>query len=875
MGLHRKTVLAAALAIAVSGPGLLLAQTGTVESIEVQGLVRMTNEAFAHAFGIRKGETYDPARIQTQFRRLWDLGVFEDITIEAEDAPGGGKALIVKVKEKQILSSVTYEENKVLTRTAIEDGLKERKVRLELGKPIDRKAVFAAAQTIRDLLGQKGYLDPVVKPRFDDATTETSVSVSFAIRPGAKTRIRDIDFVGNTVYSDRQLVRQLKLTKEWHWWWPFSSKSLYHPAKWDQDTGAVRDAYLNAGYLDVEIRPPVVEVRELVKEPKKKKREKKSRDEAEPRAAPEARPAPEAAAETADRSPRERRKEAEKARKRAERARKRAEKELAKSEPKIRRWAHLIVEVVEGPKYTAGELRISGNKVIEESAIRPLVALKEGDLFNKGLLDASVKGIQSAYQNRGHAYATVRHEIERRPGETVADFKIVINEDKPYYVSRIEFTGNTSTQDRVLRREFQIAEGDLFSRRLLDISVAKVNQLGYYEAKQEDVVIEPAEGTDKVRITVPGEEKGRNEIQIGGGYSGIDGAFFTGFYSTRNLLGRGQVLSISAQLGGRANRYVLSFQEPWFLGRPVLFGASLFRRDVDFGRSQRSSSEGGSIAVGRRVGVFSQASLRYDFQDVSSTGFTFDGREARNTIQSLTPSFVHNKIDNPYRPTRGWSLGLDGEIAGGPLGGDTNFLRPRLTTTSFFRPFKRGFLGLHVEAGWIRPWQGGSSDNTANVEGLPRFERFWLGGDTLGPRIFETRSVTPLRYVRLDEFGRIVETAKDPRGRPSSDFDRNGDGIVNRLDLVDVGGNRFLLFQGEYVIPVAGPFEVALFLDVANVLFEDETFGTDELRASAGIEARFYVPVFPVPLRLIYGVPLRKLPEDRTSGFTFSIGRSF
>jgi outer membrane protein insertion porin family len=852
-------VAAAIVAVLLATRGDLRAQTGTIEDIQVVGLVRMTDEAFARAFGIQEGDPYDVRRVQAQFRRLWDLGIFEDLSIESEDGPGGGKVLIVKVKERQILSSVTYEDNKVLTRTAIEDGLKERKVSLELGKPLDRKDIFDAAQTIRDLLGAKGYLDPVVRTRLE-ASTQTSVGVHFLIRPGAKTKIKEIEFVGNGVFSDRQLRGAMKLTKPYRWYWPFSSKALYYPAKWDADAGGLTDLYKNLGYLDVEMRPPVVEIREKAKSGNAANPVPEVQD-----SPPAEDPEPVPPAEPLS-------KKEEKARKKAE---KKAAKEAEKKEPKVKRWATLTVEVVEGPQYRVGDVTVSGNKVFDEDQILARVFLRKGQVFNKSLLDSSIKQIQLGYENRGHAYATVREETTRREGETVADVRLIVTEDKPYFVSRIEFTGNTSTQDRVLRREFQIAEGDLFNRSLLDISLAKVTQLGYFETKKENLIIEPVEGTDRVEITVPGAEKGRNEIQIGGGYSGVDGAFFTGFYSTRNLLGRGQILSVSLQLGGRANRYVLSFQEPWFLGRPYLFGASIFKRDVDYGANQRSTSEGAGLALGRRVGIFGSVGVRYDLQRVRSTGFTFDGSEAENRIASLTPTYSWNTINDPYRPTRGWSLGADLTIAGGPLRGDTNYLRPRLLYTGYYRAFGRGFVGLHGELGYIRPWQGGSADNTANVEGIPRFDRFWLGGDTQGPRIFETRSVTPLRYIKLDEYGRIVDTTADPTGRPASDFDRNGDGLVNRADLVDVGGNRYALLQAEYVFPVAGPFELAVFVDAANVLFEDDSFGFDELRASAGIEARFYIPVFPVPLRLIYGVPLRDLPEDRSSGFTFSIGRSF
>ena len=851
-------------------------QSGTIEGVEVLGLVRMTTEAFHHAFGIRAGDPYDVNRIRAQYRHLWSLGLFDDIKILAEDGANGGKVLVVRVKERRTLNAVTYEDNKVLTRTTIEDRFKEKKISLDIGKPINLRSIFDAENTIRDLLGEKGYLDAVVRHKVDEPTT-ASVAVTFQIRPGAKTRIRKIVFVGNKVYKSKTLMKQLKLTRAWQWYWPLSSKSLYHPAKWDQDSGGIRDLYQNNGYLDVDIRPPVVELREV--------RRKQKPDKAKPAAAGEGEKTPPTESAQENQAPSKAgkpeseaaiRRRLEKERLRQERAKTKADKAARRAEDTVkRRWAYLTVRIDEGPQDHTGEVTPSGNTVFSDKVILSSMRLNKGSVLNSGLLDNAVKAIQRGYQDRGYAYATARREIQRHENEPVADVRIVVNEDKPYYISRIEFAGNTQTQDRVLRREFGLHEGDLYSASLLDLSVRKVNQLGYFEAKREDVVVEPIEGEGRVKITVPGEEKGRNEIQVGGGYSGLEGAFFQGLYSTRNFLGRGQILSASLQVGGRQNLYQLSFVEPWFLGKPYTFGVNLYKRITDYGSNLRSSGQGGGVVFGRQLGWFDSFQVRYDFQRASSQGFSLTGTTATYQISSVSPSYVHNTINDPYRPTRGFSVGADSEIAGGPLGGDTYFLRPRVNYTGYIPALRKSFIALHAEGGLIRSWRGGSTESSANVEGIPRLQRFFLGGEIFGPRIFETRSVSPLRYVRIDTLGRILETTTDPRGRPASDFDRNGDGLVDRRDLVEMGGDRYWLVQAEYVFAFNSPVELAFFVDAADSLFEDQSWGFHDMRASAGVELRFYLPVFPVPLRLIYGVPLRKLPEDRTTGFTFSIGRSF
>ena len=866
-----KTAIAAVwIAFAVS---LAHGQSETVESVQVQGLVRMTNEAFAHAFGIRAGDPYDAARVKTAYRRLWALGIFDDITVEVEAGPQGGRVLIVKVKERPSLVSVSYQDNKVLTRTAIEEGFKDKKIALDIGKPVNLKAIADAESELRVMLGQKGYLDPVVGHTID-TPTQSTVAVVFKINPGGKTRIRKITFVGNKVYKSKVLLKQLQLTAPYHWYTFWSQKSLYHPAKWDLDSSHIRDLYLNGGYLDVDLRPPVVDLKEI-----------RHGKPVNPPPAPEAPATPPPPAP----APQDPKTMTAKQRLKLDKAQMQAEMGEAKSAPTATKWAFLTVPIVEGSQYKLGTTSVTGSTVFSEREVLADVFIKPGWVVNSSLLDLGVKRMQRRYEDKGYAYATVRREIDRHPEEKLADVRFIVNEDKPYYVGRIEFSGNTSTQDKVLRREFRLNEVDLFSRSALDLSVGKVNQLGYYEVKPEDVNLQPVEGTNKVQINVAGEEKGRNEIQIGGGYSGTDGAFFTGLYATKNFLGRGQVLSLQLQLGGRRNLYQIAFQEPWFLNRPYTLGFSIFRGNQDYGVAQRSESRGFGVMLGRQIGYFQSVQIRYDFQRVQSNGLapqvgfaTIPGTQtqltavvATNTISKITPSWFRNSINNPYRPSAGWSLLADMEIAGGPLGGDTSYLKPRLVGTKYVHAWKRTFFALHGEIGQIKTWANGSVPSAANVNGVPRFSRFWLGGESYGPRVFQTRDVSPLRYVRLNSAGEVIEATSDPSGRPVREFDLNGDGLLNQGDLVALGGDRYWLAMAEYTIPFNSPVELSFFLDTGNSLYEDTPWGLADYRASAGIELRFFLPVFPVPLRLIYGWPIRKLPEDRTSAFAFSIGRSF
>jgi outer membrane protein assembly factor BamA len=211
------------------------------------------------------------------------------------------------------------------------------------------------------------------------------------------------------------------------------------------------------------------------------------------------------------------------------------------------------------------------------------------------------------------------------------------------------------------------------------------------------------------------------------------------------------------------------------------------------------------------------------------------------------------------------------QLAGGSLGGNTSFIKPLLNFTTYRKAFGRSFVALHVEGGMILEFGNeGPVSTTSDIEGVPRFQRFWLGGDTLGPRIFETRTITPRRFVKVVD-GVIVEVTGDITGQPPTDF-INANGVPVPIE---VGGDRMYLVQTEYVVPLNEQADIAFFVDVGDALFEDTSLDLTTTRVAAGVELRFNLPIFPVPLRLIYGVPVRELEGDRTSSFTFSIGRSF
>lgn len=841
----------------------------TIHAIEVRGNERMSADAVRFDLDIRRGDPWDPARIRREFRRAWDRGYFSDLRFFKRCEPEGA-VLVVEIEERRRIVSVEYEDVSGVNRQQIEDFYKEQDFVLRIGTPLNRRKLFRAESMIRQLLGQKGYLDAEVEAEITEVG-QSAAEVFFSIDPGGKTKIRELNFVGNEEFSDGELRGELELIGEWRWWWPFGRKTLYHPMKYQQDINNVLSYYRDHGFLDVDVKPPVVEVKSV----DDKREEERSDGRDDDASAPTAEPGPEEAGSDAAPARAGDPPGSSTGQDRAAGGDEQQGEEVAEEEEEEddeeRKWVYITIPIEEGPRYELGEVRIEGNTLFEDELLRLLIPLGSGSVLSDQALEQGLESIRQLYGQRGYIYAVASRRFERREGEqAVADVVIEIDEDQAYRLGRLEFHGNTSTHDVVLRREMNVHEGEILNKAQLDRSVQKLQNLGFWLPSEEPALTPDVEQAE-VDVDIYGEEQSRNEIQVGGGYSDLEGGFFLGSFRTQNFLGRGETLNLYAQVGGQSNRAQISFVEPWFMGEPYTFGFTLSRQSLDFGRVRdatgalenlNQTSTGGSLLVGRRIGDFSRFQVRYQYQSITADTLdlsaTFASTETR--LASIIPSFRLNRVNNPLRPTRGYKLDLFTEIAADWLGGDVSFVKPRLEG-SLFLPFgSRLFLALHGEVGWIEQF-GDVVRRPGFVAGVPRFERFFLGGDRLGPRGFETRSLAPFRFiVPVDENG---NARVDP-----------GTGIVTPVPAF-VGGSKFGLVQIELGIPIGKTATFAGFFDAGGVYDNGADWDHRQLRLSTGLEFRVFLPVFQAPIRLIYAWPLKEQPGDQTSRFTFSIGLPF
>lgn len=783
-------LLAAGLA-ATESVGLAQATTKIVRVL-VEGNQRISDEAVIHLMTVKEGDPYDEAQLREEFKRIWARGLFKDLSIETRDMDGG-VAVIVHVEEKEIVNSLKYEESKIVGETQIEDALKNRNCQIAIGEPVDYDVLKRAEEAIKQLLNQKGYLDAEVRGETRDMSPG-SVEVSFTIDEGAKTRIKSITFVGNTVFSSRTLKKALKNTKEHGLFTRFGQKDIYHPLKLDTDLRAVEEMYGNIGYIDLDLPPAQVT---LVEEKKSEK------------------------------------------------------------EGKSRKWVAIEQKLIEGRQYRVGEVKITGHSVFPEQELAPLVPFRKGDVLSEAKIKQGLALIDAKYGGQGYFYVSSNRLIDRHP-EGTADITIKISEDKQYYLDRLEFSGNLTTRDFVLRREMPLSEGDLFNLTAFRLGLRRMTQLGYFQLSGEPSIT-PVPGTNRLQVKLEGTEPRRSELQVGGGYSGLDGGFFSMSYQTRNFMGRGHVLSVNGQVGSIQSRYQINFTEPYFLGKPITAGFSVFRREQDY-VGYVTSGSGASATLGRRFRNFQSLSATFLHE---TTDFNpQDGLSSTTTINSIRPIYGYDSRNNFYRPSRGFQFTLSTEYAGGIFGGEASFLKPQLEFQYYIPLWRRTFLALHGELGYV---------TAVGSSLLPTYERYFLGGER-SLRNYATRSVGPSGIICNFGTSEAVERLTDcPPPPPGL---RHGRALLGFPSEV-VGGDRKLLFNVEYVVPLSEPVDFVAYFDAGTALAEWESYSFSEMRGDAGLELRFFLPVFGAPLRLIYGFTFNEQGFEDTKQFLFSIGTTF
>ncbi|MEO6119472.1 MAG: outer membrane protein assembly factor BamA, partial [Terriglobales bacterium] len=510
-----------------------VAQQQLVEKINVHGNRRIPGETVRARIFTREGDVYDEAGLQRDFSSLWNTGYYEDIRFEREESPKGF-ILHIYLKEKPSIRSIEYRGLNSVTQSDVLEKYKERKVGLSVESQYDPTKLKKAEVVLKDLLAAHGR-------QFSTITAEVrpippaAVAVTFVVKEGPKVKVGRIKFEGNKALSSRRLRSSMKNSKPIGIPRSIFFENLFSrtfdSTKLQEDAERVRFEYQKAGYFKAIVADPTTALRDV------------GRNYVNP---------------------------------------------FSKAGKRV----DITVPVEEGDRFKLGKITFKGNKAVTNlDALRKLFPMKDGDIFNTENIRKGLESLRKAYGSLGHInFTPVPDTIIHDETKTI-DVEVDLDEGKSYSVRRIEFAGNTTTRDKVIRRELALEEGSVYNSEYWNLSLLRLNQLQYFEP------LDPEKDTDTKRndkdasvdITLKVKEKGKNSIGLTGGVSGLSGSFIGLNYETNNFLGLGETLRLEANVGSRERNILFGFSEPYLFDRPLNVGFTIFNRRYNFNQVREAA----------------------------------------------------------------------------------------------------------------------------------------------------------------------------------------------------------------------------------------------------------------------------------------------
>ncbi len=498
---------------------------------------------------------------------------------------------------------------------------------------------------------------------------------------------------------------------------------------------------------------------------------------------------------------------------------------------------HIKIPVEEGERYKVESVKIAGDVLEDEKQqkeIEKKLQIKSGKYFSREKVREDVETISKAFMNEGYAYPDVNPQVQKSPDET-AQITYNVSKGRKYRIGRITITGNTKTQDRVIRRQMAIMEGETFSAAKMEHSSLNLRKLDYFE--QAEITPSESSEPDVMNLEVRVKEKLTGSISVGGGYSSEDGPFVGGEIIQRNLFGSGLILGLKAYIGEDNSRYSLSFTEPSIMDTLLSGGFDVYNWEKSY-RDFTKDSIGGKLRFGYPFGDWSRLNVSYLYENAKvkdvaeNASLIIRDQEGRHQKGSLLINPIRDTTDHPFMPTQGSVNSVTVEIASEYLGGESNYVI-MTGESGWFYPLFWKFIGFsRVKGGYIA-YSGSESS-------IPIYDRFFLGG---------------INSIRAFQFGDVGPT--DPTT-----------GEV-------IGGIKYGLFNQELLFPIAEKLGIrgVVFFDAGNAFDEGEAFDITEFRTAAGVGIRWNSPMG--PLRVEWGYNLDRRDGEDKYNWQFTMGAFF
>lgn len=494
----------------------------------------------------------------------------------------------------------------------------------------------------------------------------------------------------------------------------------------------------------------------------------------------------------------------------------------------------ITFKVDEGSQFKVGKVALTGDLILAEDQLHKDLKITREAFYNREVLRNDVLTLTDLYANEGYAYADIVPEVKTIPESLQVDITFNIEKGKPVYYEEIIIAGNTRTRDKVIRRQLRVYEQELTSATRLKRSMANLERLDYFEDIKVDTVKGSAD--DRMVLKVDVTEKSTGAFTFGAGYGNVESLFGMAQISERNLFGRGQTLALQGILGGKTQKVILSFTEPYIYDIPLTGTIRVYDWLYDYDDYEKDSI-GGSVSLSYPVFDYTRLSgtYMYDISDIKDV--TEDAADSikdlagENIKSSILTGLKYDSRNNVFLPRRGSTHGISFEYAG--LGGTIGFTK-YIAETAWVIPLFWDVRAIaHAEGGYVAQ----NKDKT-----LPDYEKFYMGG------------IGSLRGFDRDDLAPV-----DDEG-------------------ASVGGDKYVQFNFELVFPLIKDVGVhgVLFFDTGEVYGEEEKIELDpgSLRQSAGGGIRWLSPMGPLDVE--YGYILDPEDSDHGTGqFEFSMSSSF
>ncbi|MEO0032212.1 MAG: outer membrane protein assembly factor BamA [Pseudomonadota bacterium] len=813
-----------------------------VKSITVDGAQRLESDTILSYIRMRAGDPYTQASADQVLKDLYATELFADVQLRNNDGN-----VVIQVKENPVVNRIILEGNKRLKEDKILPEIK-----LSARQIFTRSKVRADVARIIELYKRQGRFAASVEPKMV-MLDQNRVDIVFEIQEGPKSKVRQINIIGNEKFSDGELRGQM-VTKQARAFRLFSSGTSYDPDRLAFDQQKLRQYYLTKGYADFRVVSAVAEL-------------------------------------TPD-----------------------------------KRDFIITYVVEEGQRYHLGDVKVDSQlRDFDGEQLAKKLPLRTGDWYNAKAVEDTVDSLTETAGSFGYAFADVRPDFNRDKDKLTMSVTFRIAEAPRVYVERVDVNGNTLTQDKVIRREFRLAEGDAFNSYQIKRSSNRIKSLGFFQEKFE-VEQKPGSAQDRIILEANVEEKPTGQLQLSAGFSSLESFIFQASIQQNNFRGRGQTIGLSGDYSRYSRSVQVSFTEPYLFDRNVSLGVDVYRRDYNsfnyFNTNRNTTYKQATTGFQVRAGVplteymslIGRYTLNFDDVTLDQSTYYLNGSCSvllagrylcdaigKRTSSILGASLVYDTLDNRLRPTKGTSLVVGGDVAG--LGGSVKYARITANAARYF-PLGKGFVfSLRGEGGAIKALSHRYDADGNPIEDVRLTDRFFLGEPQI--RGFDIRGVGPRvlrKYYQRDASGNFTTVSTD------------------RNNWVDdaLGGRYYYLGHAELELPLgSGAREMGLrpsiFMDAGAVwgvkspstssgviLYTDKLTGKittsatasdgsantayqkyDEVyvgnspkpRISVGIGVNWNSPFG--PFRIDFAKVLSKVEGDDPKTFTFNVGTQF